>query len=696
MKLMWGILCLFCVFVEVTSDCPTLANTNGIMTAKITWTYDFWSPSCTVTVSGNTTYSFSQGESKSLPEVGNDCIKFKCDRDRSTLRLDSEASSCAYGSSCSSEVKTGGSCSEKYTCYTALYDVIPAYTYTNFNRYRHGWFAFFSGYTCGNVGSGHCSGDQCFNPHADPRSDAADVKHCVDKGASWTRDSKVYTCQEKNTCASDTYVELTLSQTGCDNKGSFVPEGTVTWSDPCYHTVCVVEDEGTAGKLVTSFKDGEGCVYQDQCVGVGDTTAGEVGYTCANLTCRKDTSRQDPFHFDVAQTGCLHDGKCYKEGKKVDTDGECDQLVCKVSTSEGTYYWDRKFTGCYKPGGEECTHKNNKVYWEGDCIRVKCQARTLGKWQTWHKNIGSCVPSDAECTCKKGIPGCKHKGKCHPVKTVIRMDNCTQYVCHSDDAGLNNGTYTDGTPLPQWEARATGCYGPTGCMKLGEQYVDPNTLNAYRCDYNLAGWGTKLAVFHQACVAPNGEKLKVGDSAKVGSIWYSCYQWGKIRNPIDTSIVHVPEDHNQTCGFNPDTGKVLFKKEFFYRPYGRCIKRGYHCDEVCQFFDQPCRDTDLTPYRHIGDKFIRDGARCLCTQDMDINNRGGIGTFYKPSLCSQQGVTDAACKDPTDSSLHQWGEIWERSGSDPLEVCTCHPLTRQAYCSDYLPDVNKVFDDMKI
>ena len=56
-------------------------------------------------------------------------------------------------------------------------------------------------------------------------------------------------------------------------------------------------------------------------------------------------------------------------------------------------------------------------------------------------------------------------------------------------------------------------------------------------------------------------------------------------------------------------------------------------------------------------------------------------------------MTSGACADPDDGSVHQWGEFWTRPGSDPLELCTCHPLDRQAFCSDFLPDVLAVLED---
>ena len=47
-------------------------------------------------------------------------------------------------------------------------------------------------------------------------------------------------------------------------------------------------------------------MHRDQCVAVGDTlTDAVLQYTCASLTCRKDTSRESPFYFDIVETGRL-------------------------------------------------------------------------------------------------------------------------------------------------------------------------------------------------------------------------------------------------------------------------------------------------------------------------------------------------------------------------------------------------------
>ena len=53
-----------------------------------------------------------------------------------------------------------------------------------------------------------------------------------------------------------------------------------------------------------SRADYEGCAHRDQCVAVGGTlTDAVLQYTCANLTCRKDTSLQVPYYFQIQETG---------------------------------------------------------------------------------------------------------------------------------------------------------------------------------------------------------------------------------------------------------------------------------------------------------------------------------------------------------------------------------------------------------
>ena len=38
----------------------------------------------------------------------------------------------------------------------------------------------------------------------------------------------------------------------------------------------------------------------------------------------------------------------------------------------------------------------------------------------------------------------------------------------------------------------------------------------------------------EACVAPNGTTMALGDSVFIDPVWYSCYRWGKMKNPIDS------------------------------------------------------------------------------------------------------------------------------------------------------------------
>ena len=61
--------------------------------------------------------------------------------------------------------------------------------------------------------------------------------------------------------------------------------------------------------------------------------------------------------------------------------------------------------------------------------------------------------------------------------------------------------------------------------------------------------------------------------------------------------------------------------------------------DVC-LVSEPCIQNDVTPVRHIGEKFNLDGAECVCTQDRNINNRvnsNPASKFNTPSLCGQPG-----------------------------------------------------------
>ena len=58
---------------------------------------------------------------------------------------------CVYGSGCSKEVKSGSSCSQKYTCNYAIYEKSSRY-FSESYRYYGLSFKVFSGYSCGNTG----------------------------------------------------------------------------------------------------------------------------------------------------------------------------------------------------------------------------------------------------------------------------------------------------------------------------------------------------------------------------------------------------------------------------------------------------------------------------------------------------------------------------------------------------------------
>ncbi|XP_076438688.1 uncharacterized protein LOC143277665 [Babylonia areolata] len=690
------------------APCPTLDETNGTFTATVVWMFDLWDEVCTARLNESSVVtSFQWGETKGISGLGNDCLQFSCgltDLNYIEVFLNKSDSSCQYEEGCSSDVQNTsnscGTCSQTYTCVSAVYDKQETY-YTGWYRYKHGQFSVASGYTCGERGSGPCADNECFNPFEDPKSG----DQCLAKGKDYvTGDYVKYTCKESSTCDGDsTYVDLVYVERGCSSNYSYVSPGHVTWSDPCRHSVCVVTENQS--EIVTSFKGEEGCLYEDQCVGVNQTISGHVLFACANLTCRKDTnSSESAFRFDVTETGCYRNGVCHGLGQNIEGDKDCKFLTCSLDGKREHYLWKNKFTGCFNLKTNSCTYNGSDTYTLSNCIVNRCDTVGHGRWKTSYKDSKSCKPKTTACT-RKGIPGCRHRKKCYPVKGVITWDNCTQYVCYSADRDLNQGIYnattaTTTTRKPRWEPRATGCYGPKGCMKFGDQFVDPNTLNTYRCTYDLGGLGYKFAEIHKSCAAPDGTTLALGQSVLIDHFWFSCYRFGAKKPPVDRTAKPFT---NYTCGKNPDTGDWKYTKIHYFTPEGKCKVRGSHCEEFCDYFDQPCTNVSEVPYRwrYLGDKFTRDGAECVCTQDYGVNNKPIPETgslFDTPSLCGEKGVQGAACKDPNDSSiLRQWGQLWTRCSSEkPLEVCACHPLKRSAFCSSYLPDVLSALSDMKI
>ncbi|KAL8558683.1 hypothetical protein ACOMHN_037776 [Nucella lapillus] len=63
-------------------------------------------------------------------------------------------------------------------------------------------------------------------------------------------------------------------------------------------------------------------------------------------------------------------------------------------------------------------------------------------------------------------------------------------------------------------------------------------------------------------------------------------------------------------------------------------------------------------------------------------------TSVTPLLCPCCcPVTGGTSKDPgARSVVTQWAQFWTPQGTDPLQVCTCHPTDCQAFCSDHLPE----------
>lgn len=582
-------------------------------------------------------------------------------------------------------------------------------------------------------------------------------------------DYKELICQNDSETGRPSFIH---NYTGCCQGGETVPAGTVTWSDACQQTVCVVSDNKS--ELVTSYIDYEGCTYRNQCVAENETIDGHIDNICVNLTCLRNTSQLTPtFDFDVIQNGCSFNGQCYYEGHALHAEGDCKKLVCQFEFESGEFVLREIYTGCHVNGRcyaegdtiffeSECKHlkcrfiaehgryrlksaysgcyingqcykDGEKVHSVGDCKTLTCQFNKIteefdfvisyvgcynvttnrctysdkenytligcvknvcdtdqkGKWKQSYLSARKCGPNQHGCITMTPwpVPGCRYNGKCYPVKSVISWNSCTQYTCYSDDIHLNNGSYIINTPAPKWKPRALGCYGPKGCMKFGEQYVDPNTLNTYRCDFNLRGLKHRFPTFHKACVMPNGRILALGQSVLINNAWYSCSRRGRIITEIDKII--EPREDDPVCGRNNFTGEIMYPGYPYFFEVGQC-RMDSSCKRICDYFDEVCATEDPNQWRFIGDSFTQNDTECVCTQNHNVNNQMVNGAD-NPSLCGEKGVVGAACRDLDHSGvLRQWGELWGRPMTTRPEVvviCVCHPIYRTAFCSDYMPDV---------
>ncbi|XP_076462634.1 uncharacterized protein LOC143294987 isoform X2 [Babylonia areolata] len=339
---------------------------------------------------------------------------------------------------------------------------------------------------------------------------------------------------KKTTCHLDwTTRQYNLTETteGCEMDGKCLKEGE-THTEDCKESTCT-KDSGT-GEFRMVLQKYTGCDVNGTCYEDGETVHSEGA--CKKTTCHLDwTTRQ--YNLTETTEGCEMDGKCLKEGETHTED--CKESTCTKDSWTGEFRLVLQgYTGCFDPRTNRCSHKNWKSYVLNGCIRNRCNVAKHGKWKTYYRRTRKCKPRQRKRCETHGLRGCEHKGQCYPRNSVITWDDCTQYVCYSADADadLNSGTRSQGVSPPKWEPRATGCYGPLGCMKLGEEFVDPNTRNTYRCTNKVGGLGYKFPHFYKSCVAPDGTMLAFGESVLVGKLSYSCYSRGRLGTPVASEL----------------------------------------------------------------------------------------------------------------------------------------------------------------
>ncbi|XP_025101935.1 uncharacterized protein LOC112568709 isoform X2 [Pomacea canaliculata] len=321
-------------------------------------------------------------------------------------------------------------------------------------------------------------------------------------------------------------------------------------------------------------------------------------------------------------------------------------------------------TGCLHGATNTCYAATKKVQLN-NCASQVCQKKTTStntytySWKRTYNVSTDCQPSASPCD-SNGARGCSYNGECKPLKTVIKVDNCLQYLCYNDAS----------SPDPYWLERATGCYSPNGCMEFGDSYRD-ETKGVYRCELNFNTTGVKYARYVPPCTTPDGQVLGLRETVQVGQYKYSCTMTGL--NTFDTLYQFPPQ--KQTCG-------PVYVKEPFYTPEGICSYQTYYCRLSCNYFESLCFDGEGN-FKYLGDTFTNSNNQtCTCTADYNVNNYQYSQTkslWNTPALCTN--CKDGACVDPNDGSIHKWNELWLTNPAAP-QLCTCHPLLQQAFCSD--------------
>ncbi|XP_076449967.1 uncharacterized protein LOC143286313 [Babylonia areolata] len=411
MPLLVVVLALGTSGVMATSKCPDLSSAGGHTLIVDWWRYT--NGTCMAHGFPDTTV-FEAGDTKSLPEIGNDCLKFTCGAEE--LYLNVSASGCQTPYGCSKNDKfiyTGGTCTIPLTCQIA---VLAKRKPVSSESVTESTFSFYAGYGCGKAGANVCGNDKCFNPVGHPIH-KDDWSMCIPQHTNFTTpDGRTFTCQMHTTCDKEYfYLEMVRYELepepepeydSCSVNGTTVVQGTVTWSDPCRQTVCTVTD-GIA-ELVTAFKDHEGCVHEQQCVKVDGRVFSHDGKgSCTELFCRKDSKTSPPvFEFDAVVVGCRADGKCYTEGTGPDDEDGCTKQKCLFDSEAGHLKMKNVFTGsgCFDLTTNTCSYGKWQTYTLGGCIKNRCNAAKNGKWLTRYRNTRKCKPISRGCKTTDGLP----------------------------------------------------------------------------------------------------------------------------------------------------------------------------------------------------------------------------------------------------------------------------------------------------
>lgn len=234
-----------------------------------------------------------------------------------------------------------------------------------------------------------------------------------------------------------------------------------------------------------------GCNEGGKCHDINSTWKSQ---SCHVMNCTLTTSGSGNLKIktNIKKYACKFNGRCYKEGDKMDSD--CVQRQCKVDRKKNMVMMDVMHADCKVNG--KCVQAN-ETYRDG-CSIKRCY---------WRKD-GNIYSSGSEIV----EFGCKWKDGCIN-ETEIRQHDCTHYVCrvfkkgqfrrsemavYSQDCkdkdgnciavgsqgegkNCNNVKCVSNNGRAELQNNANGCFDKNECRKDGGNWTNPDNCVTYGC-----------------------------------------------------------------------------------------------------------------------------------------------------------------------------------------------------------------------